>query len=97
MVVSREFQLEMHPTISVANEQGDGIAWLTIGMTRAKANAQLIAAAPDMLAALKYASVALDCDEGVDFHEDETGKRWHPTKCPACRVRDAIKKAEGDK
>lgn len=53
------------------------------------ANAQLIAAAPDMLHALELAAAELDkmgCDDWCDKN---------PLNCPVCAVHEALAKATG--
>jgi hypothetical protein len=65
-------------------------------LDEARANARLIAAAPNLLAACRDLDNLLeaDCASGGDYHDTRLG-RFSPRDCPACRNRAAIAKAEG--
>lgn len=62
-----------------------------IAPSEAAANARLIAAAPDLLEALKSLMEVQDCDTDCWCEEDEN----RPRPCEACAGRAAIAKAEG--
>jgi hypothetical protein len=89
--------------IGIGERTGDGIADCGFGVWRggseeARANAQLMAAAPDMLAALKGVQPNAEeaiADASADLQEgsDNAGLRWIIARWQA--VLDAIAKAEG--
>ena len=92
---------ETHESIGVIrdNEDGEGVAEIPLSRM---ADARLIAAAPDLLAALKGMMVHFDnayCGMTITVHHDDTFVCSEETPCPECRkvvaARAAIAKAEG--
>lgn len=86
---SRDATPEYHYQATVSDEGGERVATAFVS----EANARLIAAAPDLLAAADYASRMLDgrmvgCQDGDDKNIDLLGECLR-------ELRDAIAKAEG--
>lgn len=62
------------------------VAWITGGKPRTNEDARLLAAAPDLLAAL----------ERLLYRPEAHGQICKTDPCPECEARAAIRKARGD-
>ena len=70
--------------------------WTSISLDEAAANARLIAAAPDLLAAAKGLDLTCLCDVLNPCSLSKTDKHWGGgEKCGPCKMVAAIARAEG--
>lgn len=92
-----DFKHEPCPSFITLNDGETALAMVYVSTSEQKANAHLIAAAPDMLAALIAIEDACIARSGRCFLcSTETSDGDHEQNCPVGKVRIAANKARGE-